>query len=241
LEEGKKVLFSGTPCQIAGLYSYLKKDYPDLFTQDFICHGVPSPKVWQKYLQYRETNANSHIQHVEFRNKDKGWKTYSLKISFDDGSLYSKTVLEDMYLKLFTRNMSLRESCENCSFKNIHRQADITLADFWGLKNVLADWDDNQGTSLVMTHSEKGKRLLESVSKCTRIEEVDFKNGIRSNPSMVMSSSLSLLRKNFFRDLNKLPFDKLYIKYCGNSFKVRYKREIIKIINRIKNHIWGKI
>lgn len=106
LDMGRKVLFSGTPCQIAGLKSYLNKSYDNLITQDFICHGVPSPKVWRKYVEFRETEAKSKVSSVSFRNKDEGWKKFSVNLSFQNDMKYRKNLRNDPYLKaFFTRCM----------------------------------------------------------------------------------------------------------------------------------------
>ena len=130
LEEGRYVLFTGTPCQIEGLLSYLNKDYENLITQDIICHGVPSPKVWNKYLEYREKEDGEIPLEINFRSKENGWKNYNLKFRYN-GHEYKNNQNTDKYMQAFLKNVSLRESCYNCSFKKINRLSDITLADFW--------------------------------------------------------------------------------------------------------------
>lgn len=104
LEKNRKVLFSGTPCQIAGLYAYLGKDYDNLITQDIVCHGVPSPLIWKKYMDFREKEADSKINDVTFRNKKMGWRNYSLNIQFLNNKTYRKCIEEDLYLYGFTKN-----------------------------------------------------------------------------------------------------------------------------------------
>lgn len=132
LEEGKKVLFTGTPCQISGLYAYLAKPYENLYTQDLICHGTPSPMVWKKYVEYREQKAASKTQRMFFRHKQYGWKTYAVLFEFANNTAYGKTLHEDAFMKVFLSNICLRPSCYACSFKTLHRESDLTLADFWG-------------------------------------------------------------------------------------------------------------
>lgn len=240
LNEGKLVLFTGTPCQIEGLYGYLGKEYCNLYTHDFICHGVPSPKMWTKYLLYRRGATGSDPICAEFRNKTFGWRHYSLRIKFRNGENYIGKNIDDPYIRAFIMNMSLRQSCERCNFKRIHRNADITLADFWAVEEILPSWDDNEGTSLVMVHSEKGEYLLKQVLKETKSTEIDFDDGIKNNPSMTCSVPHNSLRKLFLKDLDKIAFDKLYIKYCGNTFSSKMRRRIAWAIGRIERILYEK-
>ena len=116
LEEDKYVLFTGTPCQIEGLRSYLQKDYKKLYTQDIICHGVPSPKVWEKYMEYRKNKDKEIPQKIYFRNKDNGWKRYNVKFKYKQGE-YKNRQSKDVYMQAFLRDISLRDSCYHCNFK----------------------------------------------------------------------------------------------------------------------------
>ena len=160
LIEGRKVMYTGTPCQIEGLKSYLGKEYENLFTQDIICHGVPSPKVHERYLKYlRDKYKTKNIKNIIHRTKINGWKNWCVNIKFDN-SEYIKAHEQDPYMQAFLRNTSLRESCYNCQFKKKHRISYITLADFWGIENIAPEMDDNKGTSLVIINSEKGKQIF---------------------------------------------------------------------------------
>ena len=163
LDKGIKVLFTGTPCQIGGLYSFLRKDYDNLYTQDIICHGVPSPFIWEKYLEERERKAASKTQQMFFRHKKYGWKTYAVLFEFSNNTAYVKSFQEDSFMKAFLSNSCLRPSCHHCSFRNPIRQADITLADFWGIHEVFPEFDDDKGTSLVLIHSDRGQSLFDSI------------------------------------------------------------------------------
>lgn len=160
LLSGKNVLFTGTPCQISGLKKYLKKDYDNLFLVDILCHGVPSPKLWYKYLNEKIFNRGE-VESVSFRDKTYGWRKYSLRITFKDKTNSIVPFLEDDYMKLFTKNVSLRPSCYNCHFKDIHRESDLTLGDCWDIQSFKRELDDDKGISVVIVHTEKGKILLE--------------------------------------------------------------------------------
>lgn len=163
LKKGKNVLFTGTPCQIEGLKSYLMKEYENLYTQDIICHGVPSPLIWEKYKNYRKKVDSKNPENINFRNKDNGWHEFNLKFSYDNGK-YSKSQNKDLYMKAFLDNLILRDSCYKCSFKKYNRNSDITLADFWGIENIKSKLDDNKGISLIIVNSKKGQSILNRIS-----------------------------------------------------------------------------
>lgn len=212
LNENRYVLFTGTPCQVEGLLTYLGKSYDKLYTQDIICHGVPSPKVWRKYLQYRNKNDGEKPVDINFRNKDNGWKLFNLKFKYKNKE-YKKDQTKDKFMQSFLRNVCLRDSCYDCKFKKMNRLSDITLADFWGIQSVRPELYDNKGTSLVIINSEKGKELFESIEKEIIKEEVDINEAIIGNPSMIKSVNKDKNREKFFENLDKLEFDVLVNKY----------------------------
>lgn len=221
LSEGRKVMFTGTPCQVAGLEQYLRKEYDNLLTVDVVCHGVPSPKVWRMYLDElltRQGNGKntvlSHsakkekrINSIEFRSKSTGWKKFSFAIALSeaiaDGEensvLLSSIFTENPYMNAFLSNLSLRPSCYDCPAKSGKSGSDITIADFWGIENVLPEFDDDKGISLVLSYSEKGGRWLSGLD-CECIE-VDYRSAQRMNPSISSSVSKPINRAFFFRQL----------------------------------------
>lgn len=198
LDAGRTVLFTGTPCQIGGLYAYLKQDYPNLLTQDIVCHGVPSPKVWDRYVTLREQKAGSGASDVFFRSKTTGWKTYSMAMSFQDGKRYTSVNREDPYMKGFLADLYLRPSCYECAFKTKQRQSDITLADFWGIQNVLPALDDNKGTSVVWVHSGRGKALFQQIAPQLRYEQIDIAKALVYNTAAVTSTRKPPERPRFW-------------------------------------------
>lgn len=151
LDSGSYVLFSGTGCQIAGLKSYLRKEYENLYTIDVLCHGVPSPAVWKRYLREQEQNYESSATEVSFRNKSHGWKNYCVKIKFANGKTYEQTFTDDVFMKLFLSDICLRPSCHDCRFKEFPRVSDLTLGDCWGVDVYFPEMDDDKGTSVVVT------------------------------------------------------------------------------------------
>ena len=163
LEAGKTVLFSGVGCQIAGLKAYLKKDYPQLYTVDVLCHGVPSPKVWRDYLREQQDAFGSGVEAVSFRDKSTGWTGYSMRLQFRDRQVYQSHHTEDTYLKFFLENISLRPACHSCRFKALPHSADLTLGDAWGIGSYMPDMTDDRGTSLVLVNSRKGQALFRAI------------------------------------------------------------------------------
>lgn len=226
LDQGRFVLFSGTPCQIAGLKAYLQKDHENLFCVDIICHGVPSPKVWNKYIKYRSESAASSPQRISFRCKDYGWKRYSVSFLFKNDTEYLNNLRDDVYMKAFLKNISLRPSCHSCKFKTINRQSDITLADFWGIRNIFPDMDDDKGTSLVFVNNQKGNSIFNAIKDKIQYREVDINEAIKYNSAAVKSVTPHPDRAEFFRNLDHLSFDKLVYKYCSDPISTRIKNYI---------------
>ena len=233
LESGRKVLFSGTPCQIKGLYTYLgKKEYPNLITQDIICHGVPSPKVWESYisLKTKETDAD-----ISFRDKHYGWHYFSMRIR-DDRGTYRKTLNDDFYLKLFLDNTILRPSCYDCVAKNKGSSADITLADCWKPQNVCSQIEDNdKGLSLVLVNSQKGKNFWNSVTQDNLFcKYVDREMAIGSQSAISMSAPCNAKRAMFFSAFNKVDMQYLYKNWYRKSPIKALKQKIVYYKTKIK-------
>lgn len=208
LDKGRKVLFSGTPCQVAGLKSFLRRDYKNLYTQDIICHGVPSPQVWQKYLTTVNTE-NKKIEKVCFRSKRNGWKNYGLEIIYEDSTDYFCDFRENTYSKAFLNNLCLRPSCYECAFKKQKPFSDITLADYWGVDVENPKLDDNKGISVVIINSEKGKQLLFNKSDNIFVDKLALSVVLQHNPSLVKRAPMNKKRDYFMRNVGKKDFDKL--------------------------------
>lgn len=219
LENGRKVLFTGTPCQIEGLYTYLGKDYEKLYTQDLICHGVPSAKVWRKYIEYREKQDSGKIKKISFRNKyNKGWNNYQTCFEYEDKQI-SIDHHEDLYMRLFLSDMVLRPSCYSCKFKKKHRRSDITLADFWGIDEILPKMNDEKGTSLVLVNSKKGQELFKHINENVYIEKVDFEEAIFHNKSMYQSPSIEKQNLEIYHDIERLDMDGIVKNFLENNDK----------------------
>ena len=252
LKAGRKVLFSGTPCQIAGLKCFLRKEYDNLLTVDFICHGVPSPGVWREYLkeetarQCGEKNSvlqrpiherNALIEGISFRDKRLGWKKYSfaLALSTTNGSGAKNTVLlseplnKNIFLRGFLADLYLRPSCHACPSKSFKSRSDITIGDFWGVQNVMPEIDDDKGVSVVMVNSEKAGTLVEKIS----IEKffVKYDDVLPYNRAIELSTKYTIKRDSFFLNQN-VSFDKLVHRLSKVSVFQRVRIFMIRIISR---------
>ncbi len=212
LEAGKTVMFTGTPCQIAGLKAYLGKEYINLITQDFICHGVPSPKAWRLYADFQRKKTHSRISEVSFRDKVTGWKKYSLSIKFDNKNVYSSNLHKDLFMRGFLSDIYLRPSCYNCAFRGKERVSDISLADFWGLSSVLPGFDDDKGASLIVVNSRKGEEMIKAVSDKLIIKKVDSDAALIHNSAYSINPKLSENRKQFMDNMDKKSFKRLILK-----------------------------
>ena len=224
LEDGRKVLFSGTPCQIGGLKSFLGKDYKNLICIDIICHGVPSPLAWKKYKN--EISSGKKITDVSFRDKTYGWKDYSFRMDFEDGTRYFEKGAENKYIRGFIGDIYLRNSCYQCKFKSLHRLSDLTLADFWGIENINSDMDDGKGTSFVIVNSERGNNIFQQIKEKIELEKANLEEVIKYNMSAVRSSYKNPRREYFFRNINRFKFNKLVEKTFKGSIYSRLKNKI---------------
>ena len=228
LLKSRTVLFAGTPCQIEGLKKYLRKDYDNLITIDIICHGVPSPLVWKKYLNHLENKYKSKATAVSFRDKTEGWVKFSLKVNFENGEIYRLDKTEDLYFTGFLKNMILRPSCYNCSFKSVNRVSDLTIADCWGVNNIIENYYDDKGTSFILVQSEKGSCLLNSIENI-RIDEVDTEKPLKFNTAAEKSAPYNEKRDSFFAKVNNTDIYKLLKKFANLNI-LKIKRAVYKLL-----------
>lgn len=222
LKNGLTVMFSGTPCQVDGLKRFLelsKVDISKLYTVDLVCHGVPSPKVWREYLQFRKSENNSEIISVDFRNKeDFGWKDHVETIKFSNG----KSVSSRDYTDLFYTDYIIRRSCHECNYTSIKRVADITLADFWGIEKLDPEFNDNKGLSLILVSSDKGNDLFNSVA--SNIEYREYPAEKVNQTTLQHPHYYRAKKEEFWKDYNSNSFEYILKKYViGNPILYRIK------------------
>lgn len=226
LKKGVTVLFSGTGCQINGLKSYLRNDYDNLICVDVVCHGVPSQKVWKKYVEFVEAKRGKLVT-INFRSKETGWSDFGFK----ENELFVPKD-DDAFFQLFNRCYCLRPSCYHCVAKD-DKHSDITIADFWGIENVLPEFNDNKGMSLVLIRTEKGNDLFQSIKEECSYREVTYEEGIRENSSEYVSHNKPEGRDTFFRDFERMTIPQLENKYIKGPLWKRVGRKIKRTIKQI--------
>lgn len=236
LIEGRKVLFSGTPCQVAGLKQFLRKEYDNLLTVDFICHGTPSPRVWEMYLDEVVSSCKS-VESISFRNKSNGWKHLHFSVEYNPTtnttSLLS-SASHNQYMKAFLADLTLRPSCSFCSAKSGSSNSDITIADFWGIWNVNPEMYDNKGTSMIFINTDKGRQALPS-EEFVKYSDSDYEIALKYNKACAVSVAPNPKREQFFAQLNTVEsvvklIDKTlappFLKTCVRLIKILINNEL---------------
>lgn len=249
LESGKRVLFIGTPCQCGGLKSYLGEDHHNLLIVDFICHGVPSPKVFKEYLIYLEKKAGSKVIGFRFRNKDTGWNQAGLHqgtlIKYENGTAIRKhPAFRDAFMNAFLSELCMRPACHACRFKVLpKRTADITIADFWGVNSVAPELNDKKGTSLILLHSQKGAGAFEAVRSGMVCKEVSCREALKHNLSMLKPARPHPSRERFFETLQKNGYEVAQRKYLSSFSWAFYRamKMVWRMVDKVARLILGPI
>lgn len=222
LLQGRKVLFSGTGCQIAGLRLFLRKEYENLLTVEIACHGVPSPRVWREYLEKVTGGERVKVKSISFRDKRCGWNGYGLSITSDNEDFYEKAET-NLYMQAFLKDLCLRPSCDNCPSKHGASGSDIIIGDFWGVENIYPEMYDNNGCSLVIVNSQKGKNILEMLN--IKEKSITYEDGYRYNPCLVKSASQSRYASLFWH-----RFKNNGIRACKETLDVINRKKLIRIL-----------
>lgn len=227
LNKGKPVLFSGTPCQVAGLRKYLKRDYENLIAVDFICHGVPSAKVLKKYLSELEMEKGAKVSSLTFRDKTNGWAELRLTVDFDDGSTYSQPASQDLYYRAFLCNLSLNQVCGECPFNALPRCADITLGDFWRIERHHDGFADDAGVSCVVINTEKGQNLFEKARQYLTVQQSTQADIMDGNPFLNGHCKLHKRRDKFFAGLDDRQLGS-WAEECLKLTRMEWLGEVIR-------------
>lgn len=235
---GRQVLFSGTPCQIAAFCRVVGRDCENLLCVDVICHAVPSPLAWRKYLEKRFAEQNQGrdsaqagglaFRKISFRCKNCGWKRYSLSLRFANDREYLKDLQHDTFLRGFLAELYNRPSCHQCPVREARSGADLTIGDYWRVWERFPELDDDKGTSLVLINTRKGESALIALAAEVDARPSDFADAVRTNPALVRSAPAHSKRELFFRSLRAgKDFDGLVRKFlrrpmwrrCGSLVK----------------------
>ena len=237
LDNGKKVVACGTPCQMASLRLFLEKDYENLVICDLICRCINSPKVFRKHLDSLERKYGAKIIFAQAKNKELGWRALTFKAKFANGKVYLGDGLHDNFTRGYmTANCCSRPSCYECKFKGFPRISDITLGDFWGIENVDKTMDDNLGTSVVLLNSQKGIVFFDSIKDQIKTKEITLSAVLPGNqPLLHPIAKPTINRDEFYRDVDKLPFDAVVKKYypLEKKFLKNIKKGIAFICNTV--------
>lgn len=209
LEEGRTVLYSGLPCECAGLRSYLKKNYDNLIISEILCHASPSPKVYRQYIDYLNKKYGSKITNLQFRNKNKGWLSTdaSMVIEFANGKSVMVNTRKNDYYRAFTKDYISRPCCSKCGFTHKNRVGDITMGDFWGIKDIDPSMYDNKGASLLLVNNEKGEAFWNGIKNSFDFKESNIKDAFRKNHKK--PNPYKTERMQFFDRLDKEPVQEL--------------------------------
>lgn len=234
---GEKVLFSGCPCQVAGLRTFLGKEYRNLLLVELICHGIPSDQMLQAYIHMQEKKYGAKLKRMEFRNKAKGWHGSSVRMEFENQRIYSKPITADAYMNGFLGSTTLKSSCYDCHFRNFAAGSDIILGDFWGAEVELSE-DDNKGISAILVNSGKGMDLLDRCNLTltpTNVETV-----IKYNRNLLCSAAPSPKRSSFYASADTNGLEKAIRRYLEEGAIQRLKRQSRYALRCIWHAMRGK-
>ena len=224
---GKMVLFTGVPCQVAGLLNFLEKKYDNLITIDLVCHGTPNQKLFKKYISYIESKENAKIIKYYFRNKKAGkWGLFkSLIVMEKNGKRFVKKINAnfDPYYSNFLLGNNYRESCYVCNFANQNRISDITLGDFWGIENVNGNFYDSNGVSAVIINTISGKEIWNKIKEFVVFGTVTYEDIIEENKQLMYPTKRTKERDNFYKEINNIRY----------FYNIKTKKSIKNIIKNL--------
>lgn len=233
LKVGRKVLFSGTPCQILGLKNFLGKEYVNLLTVECVCHSVPSPGIWRKYLQeflQKQKMNNKNLKSISFRNKKTGWKGYSCFVEYKDGTQYLKNREEDLWMRGFLNGLFNRPSCANCPAKIYTTKADITIGDLWGITQLAPELDDDKGMCVVLCHTINGTNYIDT-SKIIAEKEFSLFDVANKNLAITTNANNFQRRQIFYTKLSQQDkVMQIIDRMTKNPLKKRLRQTISDIV-----------
>ena len=233
LKAGRKVLFTGTPCQVAGLKLYLRKVYTNLYTMDLVCHAVPSPKIFKDFKEYAEKKIGVRISAISMRDKAvREWlEPFSYRYHADSGKSMVDPPQVVRWDCLYFSQYINRPSCHKCRFTNFDRVGDVTVADFWDYDNKRPDLRDNRGTSLVIVNTCNGEEMLNNVSEVFAVYPISEDEAIQ--PCLASPTIANEKRERFWTYYYSNGFEKTYNKYFRPKRIVKVKKMIKRIVKRI--------
>lgn len=234
LKKGEKVLFCGTGCQVASLYTFLGKENENLYTIELICRGINSPLAFKAYMKELKEKYRAELKSVHFKNKSRGWLNLGTLVTFENGRVYYRDRNSDPWVNAFiVGNLYIRPCCENCSYKNFPRVADITIGDFWGLE--FSDEEKKLGVSLALVNTLKGDEMLLKAKKNLKIEQRSLEEAVKGNPALLYPVKLNPKRTEFFERIKKEKYSKVVWDLLDKPLPKRmFNTFILKIKNWLR-------
>lgn len=233
LDNGKLVLYTGTPCQIAGLKNFLDKEYDNLILVDLVCHGVPSPKLFRKYINWLEKRNKAKINSYRFRDKEKyAWGSYGAKVVFDNHKIKYIASSLDPYYKSFLEAKTFRDVCYKCKYANTNHLGDITLMDYWGIENQYPNFVDSNGVSAILVNTNKGNQIVKKLNKKMYLLKTTVMNVAKENRNLNAPSDKNKVRADVYKNIDNLD----YQEYVKDNLKFK-KRKIDVIKNIVPKNI----
>ena len=232
LRQGRQVLFSGLPCQIAGLKKFLRKDYDNLITVDLFCHGVPSPMVWKRFLEEEVATPHTQLKSISFRDKVSGWKNYSfsyLQEDTDGVHLHRMLSAKNLFMRGFLADLYLRPSCYHCPAKQCKCGSDLTIGDYWGIQQAHPGLDDDKGVSAILVNTDKGVAILQ-IAHQVSLYDSTFEKVAKCNPALIKSAQEPTKRFLFFKLLNQRKVSDVVTQLTHVSLLTRIKMKVFRLL-----------
>lgn len=245
LTASRLVCFSGTPCQIEGLRHYLGKNYENLILVDIVCRAVPSPGVWKKYIAM-EVKKHGQLKSIRFRDKTLGYQYSTMELRDETGNIYRGGIESQPWLRMFFSGMIIRPSCTDCQFRSQYRNSDFTIWDCFNVYSLDKNFDENIGTTKVLIHSKKGKKIFEQIKYSFKCTEITVDLAVGGVKEMLVSTVAHSKKNDFFREFNDVDMEELLQKYFPETFEVLLKKNTRRLLNhlgfdKIIKHIIKKI
>lgn len=229
LKAKRPVLFTGTPCQIAGLRGFLQgSDNENLYLVSIICHGVPSPRIWKDYLD--SVTREVPPTQVYMRNKDNGWAKFRIKIQREGQDIVNEPAFDNPFMKAFLYNLILRPSCYSCQFRGDHG-SDLVLGDYWGVEQIHPDMSDDRGTSLILAYTEKGRQRLSKLD--LNLKESRFEDAVKGNSAIIYPSWKPIERDLFWRSYNWRGLQALN-SYTALNIKTKLRKQWARLMRKFQ-------
>jgi len=218
LQKGEKVLFCGAPCQVAALKAFLNKPYSDLITMDFVCCGISSPFVYDKYKNWLENKYKSTIKRIWFKNKKEGWHSIGTEVQFENGKKYFRVVSRERYMIAFVIDgLDMRDSCSSCKYRKVPHNSDFTVGDFWGIEKLHPELDDNKGITALIINSQKGQDIFHRIKGDFNTFDTNIEEIAKGNFSIYKPKKPHKNREEFLKAIKTISFEKAMSRYSSYS------------------------